>query len=135
MVCPLSQNYSSPMDYQYYLVVTLKGNPLRKPPREYHCPPPQKKRVQNRPPPPPPPPPQKTKKKNKKKTKNKTKTRTQRKNEKKKKKKRELSLRILPRRNRLLTSLYGEKARKAWPTATILNEIFEFSEIYVCQKY
>ena len=24
MVCPLPQNYSSPMDYQYYLVVTLK---------------------------------------------------------------------------------------------------------------
>ena len=55
--------------------------------------------------------------------------------EKKKKKKRELSLRILPWRIRLLTSLHREKARKAWPTATILNEIFEFSEIYVCQKY
>ena len=53
----------------------------------------------------------------------------------KKEKKRELSLRILPRRTRLLTSLYREKARKAWPTATILNEICEFSEIYVCQKY
>ena len=38
----------------------------------------------------------------------------------KKKKKRELSLRILPRRTRLLTSLHREKARKAWPTATIL---------------
>ena len=40
--------------------------------------------------------------------------------EKKRKKKRELSLRILPRRTRLLTSLHREKARKAWPTATIL---------------
>ena len=28
-----------------------------------------------------------------------------------------------------------EKARKALPTATILNEIFEFSEINICQKY
>ena len=28
-----------------------------------------------------------------------------------------------------------EKARKALPTATILKKIFEFSEIYVCQKY
>ena len=132
MVCPLSQNYSSPMDYQYYLVVTLKGNPLRKPPREYHCPPPPpKKRVQNRPPPPH----KKQKKKTKKKQKTKQKQGPREKMKKKKKKKRELSLRILPRRNRLLTSLYGEKARKAWPTATILNEIFEFSEIYVCQKY
>ena len=42
---------------------------------------------------------------------------------KKKKKKRELSLRILPLRTRLLTSLYREKARKAWPTATILMKL------------
>ena len=31
---------------------------------------------------------------------------------------------ILPRRTRLLTNLHKEKARKAWPTATILDEIF-----------
>ena len=42
---------------------------------------------------------------------------------KRKEKKRELSLRILPRRTRLLTSLYREKARKAWPTATILMKL------------
>ena len=129
MVCPFSQNYSSPMDYQYYLVVTLKwyenhpGSTTTPPP-----PPPQKKkkkRLKNRPPPPP------LKKQKEKKTK---KNKDPEKNE-KNKKKRELSLRILPRRTRLLTSLYREKARKAWPTATILNEIFEFSEIYVCQKY
>ena len=41
----------------------------------------------------------------------------------KKKKKRELSLRILPRRTHLLTSLHREKARKAWRTATILMRL------------
>ena len=41
--------------------------------------------------------------------KNNKKTRTQRKNWKKREKKRELSLRILPRRTRLLTSLYGKR--------------------------
>ena len=114
-----------------------QGKPSTKTTQGVPLPPPKKKKStkQTSPAPPPPPPTKNKKKKTKKKTKNKTKTRTQRKNEKKKKKKRELSLRILPRRNRLLTSLYGEKARKAWPTATILNEIFEFSEIYVCQKY
>ena len=112
-----------------------QGKPSTKTTQGVPLPPPPPKKKSTKQTSPAPPPPQKTKKKNKKKTKNKTKTRTQRKNEKKKKKKRELSLRILPRRNRLLTSLYGEKARKAWPTATILNEIFEFSEIYVCQKY
>ena len=109
------------------LPVLSGSNPqvVRKPPKEYHYPPPppqkkkkKKKRVKNRPPPPP------TKKEG-----------PREKRKKKKEKKRELSLQILPRRTRLLTSLYGEKARKAWPTATILNEIFEFSEIYVCQKY
>ena len=59
----------------------------------------------------------------------------QKKKKKKKKKERDLSLRILPRRTRLLTSLHKEKARKAWPTATIIYEILIFIEIYVCQKY
>ena len=100
MVCPLPQNYSSPMDYQYYLVVTLKwyettqGVPL--PP----LPPPKKKKNKikgNFEPPP------NTHKKQQ------QKTRTQRKNGEKKKKKRELSLRILPWRTRLLTSLYEKR--------------------------
>ena len=109
------------MDYQYYLVVTLKW--YENHPGSTTTPPPPKK-----------------KKKKKKKSKEQTspaphKKKDPEKKRKKKEKKSELSLRILPRRTRLLTSLYGEKARKAWPTATILNEIFEFSEIYVCQKY
>ena len=114
------------------LPVLSGSNPqvVRTPPREYHypTPPPKKKKkkkkkeaISDLPPP------QKTKQ-------NKNKD-PEKKWKKKKEKKRELSLRILPRRTRLLTSLYREKARKAWPTATILNEIFEFSEIYVCQKY
>ena len=102
MICHLPQNYSSPIEYQNYLVTTM-GVP---PP-----PPPRKKQTQ------------------------KSRTPPKKKKKKKKKKKRELSLRILPRRTRLFTSLYRVKARKAWPTATILYEIFEFSEIYVCQKY
>ena len=122
MVCPLPQNYSSPMDYQCYLVVTLKwyenhpGVPLPTP-----TPHPPKKAISDLPPPPP------QKKKN-------NKNKGPREKMEKKEKKGELSLRILPRRTRLLTSLYREKARKAWPTATILNEIFEFSEIYVCRN-
>ena len=127
MVCPLSQNYSSPMDYQYYLVVTLKW--YENHPGSTTTPPPQKKKKKKQ-----------TKKltspaRLKKQKEKKTKKQGPSEKMKKKEKKRELSLRILPRRTRLLTSLYGEKARKAWPTATILNEIFEFSEIYVCQKY
>ena len=117
------------------LPVLSGSNPqvVRKPPREYHNPPPhkkkkKKKRLKNRPPPPP-------LKKQKEKKKKKKKKQGPREKMKKKEEKREPSLRILPRRTRLLTSLYREKARKAWPTATILNEIFEFSEIYVCQKY
>ena len=53
------------------------------------------------------------------------------KNKKKKKKKGggwELSLRILPRRIRLLTSLHRKKARKAWPTATKHTGMLKFSE-------
>ena len=130
MVCPLSQNYSSPMDYQYYLVVTLKWYENHPGSTTTPPPPPQKKKnkkkqtkKQTSPVPP-----QKTNRKKKKKQ-------GPREKMKKKEEKREPSLRILPRRTRLLTSLYREKARKAWPTATILNEIFEFSEIYVCQKY
>ena len=40
-----------------------------------------------------------------------------------------------PSEDPLVDEPLWEKARKAWPTATILNEIFEFSEIYICQKY
>ena len=40
-----------------------------------------------------------------------------------------------PSENPLVDEPLWEKARKAWPTATILNKIFEFSEIYICQKY
>ena len=111
MICHPPQNYSSPIEYQNYLVTTM-GVPT----------------------PPPPPPPHEKKKKNKPKNQGLPLKKRQKK-KKKKKKKRELSLRILPRRTRLFTSLYRVKARKAWPTATILYEIFEFSEIYVCQKY
>ena len=83
------------------------------PPRENRDPQPPKKKTTKRKDPPRPTPPQKKKKKEKEK-------RPERKKGKKKKKKRELSLRILLRRTRLLTSLHREKARKAWPTATIL---------------
>ena len=88
------------------------------PPRENRDPQPPKKKQQKEktlPDPPPPPPPPKKKKKKKKRKKAREKKRG-----KKEKKKRELSLRILPWRTRLLTSLHREKARKAWPTATIL---------------
>ena len=119
MVCSLPQNYSSPIDYQYYLVVTLKcrcNQPggTTTPPHPNHgtqetttkkTPPPKKKekktprtrdRTKGRPPPPQKKnPPQKKKKKKKKRT--------------RRKKKRELSLRILPRRKRLLTSLHRER--------------------------
>ena len=44
-------------------------------------------------------------------------------------------MRILPRRKLFVDEPSWEKARKVWPTSTILNEMFEFSEIYVCQKY
>ena len=108
MICHPPQNYSSPIEYQNYLVTTMGVPTPPPPPRKKEKKQTQKSRT----------PPQKTTKKKK-----------------KKKKKRELSLRILPRRTRLFTSLYRVKARKAWPTATILYEIFEFSEIYVCQKY
>ena len=108
MVCPLPINYSSPIDYQFYLV-SYQGVPLPPPPH-----PPKKK-------------PQKTKPQNKD-----PETKKEKEN---KKKERELSLRILPRRTRLLTSLHREKARKAWPTASILNEIFIFIEFYICAKY
>ena len=111
-----------------------QGKPSTKTTQGVPLPPPPKKKSTKQTSPAPPPTKNK-KKKTKKKQKTKQKQGPREKMKKKKKKKRELSLRILPRRNRLLTSLYGEKARKAWPTATILNEIFEFSEIYVCQKY
>ena len=58
MNCPPSPNYSSPVEYQYYLAVALKW----KPPREYHYP----TYPQTTNPPPPPPPPKKKKKKIKK---------------------------------------------------------------------
>ena len=78
------------------------------PPRENRDPQPHKKKTTKRKDPPrPPPPTQKKKKKKKKKEKEK---KTREKKGKKKKKKRELSLRILPRRTRLLTSLHREKA-------------------------
>ena len=124
MVFPLPQNYSSPMDYQYYLVVNLKwyettqGVPL---------------------PPLPPPPPKKrqfrTSPNTKKKTKTKN-TRTQRKNGEKKKRKKEGAIFVNPpSEDPLVDEPLWEKARKAWPTAAIHNEIFEFSGIYICQKY
>ena len=118
MVCPLPQNYSSPMDYQYYLVVTLKWYettqevPLPPPPT-----PPKKKAISDLP---------QTKKK---------KTRTQRKNGGKKEKKEGAIFANPPSEDQLVDEPLWEKARKEWPTATILNEIFEFSEIYICQKY
>ena len=99
MVCPLPQNYSSPMEYQYYLVVTLKlyettqGVPLPQ------LPPPPKKKGNFEPPP----------NTHTQKTKTKKKQGPREKMGKKKKKKRELSLRILPRRTRLLMSLYGKR--------------------------
>ena len=122
MVCSLPQNYSSPIDYQYYLVVTLKcrcnqpGSTTTPPPKprdprnnnKKDPSPPQKKGEKNpkdqrqkkgRPPPKKKNPPQKKKKRKKK----------QGPGEKKVKKKRELSLRILPRRKRLLTSLHRER--------------------------
>ena len=113
MVCPLPQNYSSPIEYQYYLVST----------REYLYPPP-----------PPHPPPKKNTIKNIKKIKkkNKPKNRTQ---GKKKKKKEGAIFANPPSEDSLVDELHRKKARKAWPTATILNEMFEFSGIYVCQKY
>ena len=40
-----------------------------------------------------------------------------------------------PSEDPLVDEPLWEKARKAWPTAAIHNEIFEFSEIYICQKY
>ena len=70
----------------------------------------------------------KKKRKNKKKQKKIKKIKNNKKNKVQRKKNRELSLRILPRRTRLLTSLRREKARKAWPTAAILSEVFEFIE-------
>ena len=86
------------------------------PPRENRDPQPPKKKTTKRKDPPRPPPQKKKKKKKRKKKK-----KGQREKKRKKKvKKRELSLRILPWRTRLLTSLHREKARKAWPTATIL---------------
>ena len=63
-IVPFPKNYSSLIDYQYYLVVTLKW-PMY-PPREYRDPqPPRKKQQKKRPPP------QKKKKKKKKKKKEK----------------------------------------------------------------
>ena len=82
------------------------------PPRENRDPQPPKKKTTKRKDPPRPPPPTKKRKKKKEKEK--------KQREKKDKKKKELSLRILPRRTRLLTSLHREKACKAWSTATIL---------------
>ena len=55
MVCSLPQNYSSPIDYQYYLVVTLKcrcnhpGSTTTPPPTQTTGP---KKQQQKRTPPP-----------------------------------------------------------------------------------
>ena len=122
MVCSLPQNYSSPIDYQYYLVVTLKcrcnqpGSTTTPPPKprdprnnNKKDPSPPKKKGEKKPQGPEtekrtPPPPQK------KKTRLKKKTKKNKDQEKKKvKKKRELSLRILPRRKRLLTSLHRER--------------------------
>ena len=125
MVCSLPQNYSSPIDYQYYLVVTLKcrcnqpGSTTTPPPK------PRDPRNNNKKDPPPKKgkkatrtrdrkkdapqkktPPQKKKKEKEKKKKKKKK---QGPGEKKVKKKRELSLPILPRRKRLLTSLHRER--------------------------
>ena len=84
MNCPPSPNYSSPVEYQYYLAVALKW----KPPREYHYP--TYPHTTNPPTPPPP-----KKKKNKKAVKKiKTNPRIPGENDKKKKKKkkRDLSL-------------------------------------------
>ena len=67
----------------------------------------------------------KKKKKKKKQKKNKKIKKNNKKNKVQRNKNRELSLRILPRRTRLLTSLHREKARKAWPTATIHSEVFD----------
>ena len=63
MFVPFPKNYSSLIDYQCYLVVTLKW-PMY-PPREYQDPNPQEKNNKKKRPsqPPPPPPPQKKKKK------------------------------------------------------------------------
>ena len=123
MACPLPQNDSSPMDYQNYLVVnrkwyeTTQGVPL--PPQP---PLPKKKQFWASP--------QHTEK-----NKTKKKTRTQRKNGEKKRKKEGAIFANPPSEDPLVDEPLWEKARKAWPTATILNEIFEFSEIYICQKY
>ena len=125
MVCPLPQNYSSPMDYQYYLVVTLKwyettqGVPLPPLPP----PPPQKKRQFRTSP-------QHTQKKQKQKTQG-----PREKMGKKKRKKEGAIFANPPSEDPLVDEPLWEKARKAWPTAAIHNEIFEFSEIYICQKY
>ena len=70
MFVPFPKNYSSLIDYQYYLVVTLKW-PMY-PPREYRDPNPQEKNNQkekNLPAITPSPPPKKKKKKKKKKDK------------------------------------------------------------------
>ena len=123
MVCPLPQNYSSPMDYQYYLVVTLKwyettqGVPL--PPLP---PPPKKKKRQFR-----------TSPQHKKKQKQKTQGPREKRG--KKRKKEGAIFANPPSEDPLVDEPLWEKARKAWPTAAIHNEIFEFSEIYICQKY
>ena len=110
------------MDYQYYLVVTLKwyettqGVPLPPlpPPR------PPKKAISNLPP---------TQKKQKQKTKG------PREKMGKKRKKEGAIFANPPSEDLLVDEPLWEKARKAWPTAAIHNEIFEFSEIYICQKY
>ena len=86
-----------------------------------------------------PPPPKKkrqfrTSPQHKKKTKTKN-TRTQRKNGEKKRKKEGAIFANPPSEDPLVDEPLWEKARKAWPTAAIHNEIFEFSEIYICQKY
>ena len=80
MFCPLHHNDSSPIEYQYYLVTT-QGVPLPHSARK-------KKQTQE------------TKPK---------KQGPREKKSKKKEKKRDLSLRILPRRSRLLTSLHGKR--------------------------
>ena len=79
---------------------------------------PKKKKTKRKDPPRQPPPLPKKKKEKKKKD-----HRDKKRKKDKKKKKRELSLRILPRRTHLLTSLHREKARKAWRTATILMRL------------
>ena len=107
------------MDYQYYLIVTHKwyettqGVPLPPPP-----PPPTKKAISDLPP-----------------TNKKTNKQEPREKMGKKRKKEGAIFANPPSEEPLVDEPLWEKARKEWPTATILNEIFEFSEIYICQKY